>query len=125
MYPDIQRCKTQHTWGHGSESAYIVNYYLSRKGPALIEPPPDYYFDTKLIGDTYTHRPTGEQAQIWFRDLDCHWKPAAAGEKHPYLSPSKASERYVLNIREDGFATWVQSKTWKDYGTRRTREVCI
>ncbi|KZV76579.1 hypothetical protein PENSPDRAFT_646011 [Peniophora sp. CONT] len=125
MYPDIQRCKTQFTWGHNqnSEVVFIVNYYQSRNGAALIVPPPDYLFATKLIGDTYTHHPTNEPAQIWFRDVDYHWTPAASGEKHPYLSPSgNTYERYVVNVREDGYATWIMKATRNGYVARQARE---
>ncbi|VDB92466.1 unnamed protein product [Peniophora sp. CBMAI 1063] len=126
MYPDIQHCKTQYTHGHNTsrEPEFTVNYYKSHDGPALDVPPPDYFFATKLIGDTYIHYPTGVAVpQMWVRDMGYQWKRVESGVSHPYLSPAGSYEPYVLNIREgDQYATWIVGNTKKEYERKRAKK---
>ena len=125
LNPDsIKQSSTQFMHGHKNELVYTVTYYKSADAPAIDEPPPDYFFPTKLIGDTYVHHPVGEAVQIWYRDISYIWTPCASGQEHPYLRYSYKNLPYVLNVRANGFATWVQKATKSGYEAQKAREVC-
>ena len=93
MHPFIKKCQTEYTHGHNKtrKAEYQVHYYQSRFSHALREPPPDIFFKTRLVGDTYTNR-VADTVQIWYRDIEYNWKAAAEEQEHPYLTLPKKDD---------------------------------
>lgn len=123
MYPFVKPSKTKYTHGHQGKAEYRVHYYQSSFSRAIDQPPPDFLFKTRLVGDTYTNKVEGGEMQIWVRDIECDWTPAAEEHEHPYLTPPGKSDPYVLHVRDDEYAAWIKPESLKMMKARKAREV--
>ena len=85
------------------------------------------------VGDTYTIRNSQGQVQsIWYwsaenesAKVENTGDPLASENTYYILSNPKAdaSGEIVLNVRDDGFATWIKPETAKGYKRKKDKEV--
>ncbi|VDC03033.1 unnamed protein product [Peniophora sp. CBMAI 1063] len=108
------------------EHTHDVTYYRSSGTEPLSHPS---ISTIGRPGDTFVHHVLDVPTTVWYRNTKLEWEVAdEVAQRYPYLGMEIYDERtrYVLNVRDDGFATWVQNRTAKRYeAAKRQRKADV